>query len=364
MMKQRVFYDATRASDRPATSRESYFSHLSLSSRPHAESLRAHIEAWIARYPAIHRKKLVARLRDTNNANFLCAFTELYVYELLIAHHYKVQVEPRVGRFTRTQRRPDFRVISGSPQRWIVEVVVASHQSDKEHGADARLCDAIESLNTLESPDYRLDIQRSGHPRSPVPLNTLKADVAHFLRGLCYDDVLTLARTQSKLLPRLDFRHDGLVLTIRPIPRLQRGSRWRTVRVVGEPMRRVDSVKPLKKKLREKASRYGTMRQGYVIVVSTTDLFADELDIDDALFGTDDWQSIWPATTPQKRSRLATIDGFWLGPNGPRARNVSAVVVLTHLDPWMPSEAQAYIRENPWARYPCKGAFARLRDGE
>lgn len=108
----------------------------------------------------------------------------------------------------------------------------------------------------------------------------------------------------------------------------------------------VDSRKPLLTALRSKAGRYGKLEYPYILAVNVTNMFIDEIDIKDALFGKEQFVYDWQTNeTTAERAR----DGFWFGSKGPINTRVSAVILLTRLRPWAVATTTPMLWHNPWA---------------
>jgi len=111
----------------------------------------------------------------------------------------------------------------------------------------------------------------------------------------------------------------------------------------------------------KKAKKYGKLTLPYAIGVNVLDDFADDIDVTQALFGTE--QFVVPIGTggvtgePEMR-RLP--DGVWYGRSGPRYTRVSAVLIVSRLRHWGIWQADVRLYHNPWAQRPCRCELRQL----
>lgn len=54
---------------------------------------------------------------------------------------------------------------------------------------------------------------------------------------------------------------------------------------------------------------------------------------------------------PEEATMIPGMDGFWLGPNGPRNQSVSAVVAAQNLYAWSVASKAPGLFRNPWAEH-------------
>jgi hypothetical protein len=113
----------------------------------------------------------------------------------------------------------------------------------------------------------------------------------------------------------------------------------------------IDSASAIRKTLVEKARHYGELNLPYVIVVNAlTEFPIDKDDVMDALFGK---EHVLIPRDPSSQADVITArspDGLWMGPDGPRYKRVSCVMMAT-IDAWQIPNASICLYHNPWARY-------------
>jgi hypothetical protein len=357
----RVFDEIPRTSLRASRNREPHSSYLNESGRPVAEEVRRLIEAWFMRYPDSHKKSLVTRLRSPDDQHFLAAFFELYVHELLLRLRYEPVIPGNAA--VSEVGAPEFDV--GTPLgRFVLEAVHATDASQLEAAAESRLNDALDAINEVRSDHFRLHVEHDGVPRTPVSRRAVRKWVEDFLGSLSPESIRALASTDLESLPKSRFEHDGLVMLISPIPTrpgFQVGPDDRLTGVVG-PMEAY-SIQPresLRKALRAKASRYGSIEAPFVIAANTMAGHFDRIDAMEALFGKEGYHfGTWDKRLDEP-VMVRAPDGLWHGAKGPTATRVSAVIITNALTPWTVAAVKPVVYHNPWAARPITGLFGSL----
>ena len=100
--------------------------------------------------------------------------------------------------------RPDFLAQRNSDSGLFVEARVAFDQSDSDAAAQARIKQAYDALNRLDSPDFFLSIEVEGVPATPVPARQLKEAIATFWRNQDYDECVQLLDSRPRRAPEGD----------------------------------------------------------------------------------------------------------------------------------------------------------------
>lgn len=186
-----IFDDVARSGDEGAGYTEPHFPYLNRTGRVDLARVRALIEDWFGRYPRAHQAELRARLRSSNNETFDGAFFELYLHELLRRLGYELDVHPALG--PDRGARPDFLARRGGEDRFYLEGRVARDESASKTAAQARVNEAYEALNRMESPDFFLSLEDHGSPATPVP-KRFRVEVERFLRAQDYSRCVHLFR--------------------------------------------------------------------------------------------------------------------------------------------------------------------------
>jgi hypothetical protein len=213
-----------------------------------------------------------------------------------------------------------------------VEATLARTQSDFDLAAERRKNEVLRAIDDVPSPDFLLEIDVQGSPRTTVPRRQLRHQLRRWIETL---DV-TQVRTQlEQNTPRdtFTYEHDGWSITFKPIPRRKRGDgkASRSIGVRGFGVRAVSIVDAVKQAAKSKASRYGELDLPLVVAINVLEEFADPTQERDALFGQleywipRDGGPIRPARRP---------DGVWFGPKGPQCTRLSGAWLFRRFDCW------------------------------
>ena len=332
-----LFKQTTRTDESPKSCAESTYAHLDRSCRPEYERIRTLIEDWCARVPSLERNEFIQRITSGDDLAFHSTLLELYTHELLLSTGHDVRFHPEPPD---TTRRPDFLAVAQDGSQTVVECTVATEDSDGERAAQARLNTLYNSINGVSSPDVFLDLRIAGTPNSCVPGSRWRKQIQDWVNALDYEALLRMGPIPNDdKLARLELDHDGLSVTIKPIPkkRSARGKPGRPIGLQSFEGCMVTSHNQIRETVRDKASRYGAMQCPYVVVVNCLGEHADEEEIHGAMFG---------------------YSGLWSNPTRAAHTRVSAVLAIQHLLPWSIAVAEARLFHNPNAKFPYVGALA------
>jgi hypothetical protein len=345
----------------PARYCESHYDYLCRTERPAFALVRELIERWLTEVPCRHRRPLISRLRSSEDHQFDAAFFELYVHALLRRLGCSVKFHPRAGG---KGGRPDFLVKAPEGEGVLVEATNVEEYSDAGRAARARLEAVYDLLNEMEVPDYFFHVTHYGLPESPVPGRKLRHEIRQFLKAVDYDSVRSAATKGLNALPRMVFAHGSfsLEIALMPVSEKKRGdTAHRPVGMQGPgEAYYVDDKTPIRDKISYKAKRYGRLRRPLMIAVNVMRPHVDDLDVKDALFGCEDYITSWADGRVIRSGTFLRPDGVWLGPEGIQYRRVSAVLVVSSLQPWSVAARQPVIYHNPWARYPIASRFTQM----
>ena len=334
-----IFSQTTRTETSAKSYTESTFSHLDRSARPEYERIRALITEWCDRVPDDERHEFVQRITSGDDVAFHSAFLELYTHELLLATRHTVTFHPALPD---TSKRPDFLATDASGNESIVECTVATEDSDADRAAQSRLNTLCDSINRVKSDDVFLNLRIDGTPNTPVSGRRWRKDIQRWVDSLDYEALLAMGPSPNHAaLPRLELEHDGVHVTIKPIPkkRSARGKGQRPIGIQSFQGCMVTSHNEIRETVRDKAGRYGLMSRPYIVVVNCLGPLADEEEIHGAMFG---------------------HSGIWRDVDNPSHTRVSAVLALHHLLPWSIAVASARLFKNPNAVLPYAGPLGTL----
>lgn len=348
-----LFDDVTRSDRRPARENEPLFDYYNTSGRRSVDGIRTTLDTWFQRIPESAKTELRARFRSPTASQHQSAFFELYLHELLCCSGFSVTLHPNVPGDVRTH--PDFLVLQNDIPCFYLEATLAL-PSGNETAANARIAQVYDTLNAMESPNFFLGIRLRGAPATPPHGARLRRDLTRWLSGLD-PDVLrhTLEAAHWDGLPSYEWSHDGWDLSFLPIaksPSLRGQPGVRPIGVRIPAVRLLNSHAAMKTAICNKATRYGDLDLPFVVAVNVIDIFADDDDIMNALFGEENVTG-----TPHPDGIIDLTpgrngNGAWFGPQGPQNTRVSAAFVLLNMDVWNMVSQSPKIIHNPWATCP------------
>jgi hypothetical protein len=118
----------------------------------------------------------------------------------------------------------------------------------------------------------------------------------------------------------------------------------------GAEARTIDDTTSVRQAIEGKARKYGkALGRPLILALGLFRMFVDDTDVMDALYG-DAVLLIDPNTgdhTPYRKP-----NGVWIGPNGPRREQLSAVVTCENPEAWRAAKLEPHLWVNPWAAEP------------
>jgi hypothetical protein len=124
----------------------------------------------------------------------------------------------------------------------------------------------------------------------------------------------------------------------------------------------IDDVKPLRKRLAEKAKAYGKLDAPYIVAIDAVGEFTEDRDFLSALYGTTTiryYENPGPDAPPPTHIRQP--DGLWIRPRSWHHTHISAVLTSTNLMPWTVGSAVPTLWHHPAADLPVDGICPLLR---
>jgi hypothetical protein len=339
-----LFTEFNRTDSSPKGYMESSFAHLDRRFGANWDRVRDLVEEWLTHWPASLRDRIQERIRSGDDCLFNSTFLELYTHELLLSTgHVKIEVEPRLGG---TNKRPDFRVQAADASTTIVECVVVTEMSEEERQTQARLNSLYDALNRIRSPDFYLHLDVEGGPGTPLQIKQWCDQIQDWVGGLDYDHVsMTGKQGLFDQLPRREWTHEGVTLTVRPIVKPESVRGQPGVRPIGTQSfegHLVTSHVKIRDSIRKKATRYGDPKLPFVVVANCIGDDADHEEIQDSLYG---------------------ANGLWRSTNPPLFTRLSGVIVVHPLFPWSVPRADICFFHNSHARHPYRSALTDLPQG-
>ncbi len=322
-----------RTDETPRAHQEPAYAFLDRAAGARWERVRGELDSWFARLPAAARADLRNRFAQDAELDHAGAFWELWVHEAHRRRGFEVTVN--IG-CEAGERRQDFVLARGRERCWLEATVVGgdSPLSFTERRLDEQLRDIVA---TVRAPRFSLALEvvkygacSPGRRRIVPPLERWLGSLdprelrAPTVRRLAFED--WTVDVEAIALDRADARACGCAQLV---PRGRGGGA-------------VNDVRPLRRKIKKKAARYGELDRPYLLAVLALGDRVGEGDVERALLG------------------AAVHDhAVWLGPGGPCNTRLSGVLVargLRSTDPLGPAASPA-LWQNPWALRPL-GAIA------
>jgi len=335
-----IFDNVARVEDGYSLQGEPAFAYLNRSGRPLAGKIRDMLDAWIAFYPVEGRDELITRLRggDTDHES---AFFELMLHELARrAGHKIIEVHPQLSG---TTKRPEFKIEAPDGTLYILEALMVTGRTPAEALAETRISEAIRVLEQIHAPHHYLMIGHRGAPTNTLPLGQLAQEFTAYVTQL----------QPGVRGPEFVFVRHGLRLRVRTPPRatpIPEGQR--SVGGISPPARyRVDSD-DMKRKIKGKLNKYGSLGVPYVIAVNRFSPTYKTEDLIDVLFGI-------PAedgdVSPSGYTRQ--FNGLLNKPAGPQNTRLSAALGFEGVTAWQLRLRRGKFVLNPWAAHPVPFGF-------
>jgi hypothetical protein len=326
-----LFSVRERTDERPRAHQEPAYAFLDRAAGPRWERVRHELDGWFAQLPAAARADVRNRFAQPAELDHAGAFWELWVHETHRRRGFDVTVN--IGTEA-GERRQDFVLARGRERCWLEATVVGgdSPLTFTERRLDEQLRDIVA---TVRAPRFSLalEVVRYGAcspgRRRIVPalerrlgaLDPRQLGAAASVMRLAFDDWIVDV--------------DAIALddaSARPCGRAQLVPR-------GVGGGHVNDVRPLRRKIKKKAARYGALDRPYLLAVLALGDAVRERDVEQALLGAS-----------------ARDHAVWHGPGGPCNTRLSGVLVARGLRSTEPRSTapatQPALWRNPWALRP------------
>lgn len=346
-----LFRGKARIDPRPARHHESVYAFLDRVDTPFWEGVRVLLNDWFSHLPAPEQKDIRGRFQDKMRRQVWSAFWELYLHELFLRLGFTIELHPVLPE---SSAKPDFR-LSRAGQQFYVEAVILA-EPDEEERAE-RLRAAIHNeVDKIPSGDFFvfLDARREGNTHPPY--SKLIRALRNWLYTLDADEVTTSqdgSQGGFASLPHFTWISGDWELEFAAIPRKPEARLHPLGGTFGGgPVHGgfVNDHLAIETNLKEKARKYGRLDLPYVIALMSVRVTTSMDQLLRGVFGhaherpnmvlAGKVPDGWPA------------EGLWLGHDGPRYCEVSAVMAAATLLPWNVPRTEPLILRNPWAIHP------------
>ena len=360
----RLFDDKPRNYTKPALRAETTYSFLDRSSKPEFNRVRDMLERWVEQLPEKQQRDTVAKMRrnppgsSEDEIQFNAAFFELFLHEVLLGTGGEVVVEPMIDGLT-----PDLEVTEELADGSQLTYVAEAKDIDLERGTklerDWKELSVLDTIDEINSSDFRLDIRMNGKLESAPPRVPLRWKFENLLREAKYDEVLLASQGQGGLnrehLPSASFSHGSWMVTgqLRPVSPEFRGKTMPFVGVVSMGVGIVDDIGKTKDRLYDKAKKYKNVEN--LIIALRCDISNNRLD--EVLFGSQQF-TIYVHNDPTNTTLVPEphhsqrLNGFWFNSGGPINRHVIGVVAFYGVYPGTLDRSKAVFYSNPYLDKP------------
>jgi hypothetical protein len=350
-----LFSVRERADETPRAHREPAYAFLDRAAGTRWERVRRELDGWFARLPAAARADLRNRFAQDAELDHAGAFWELWVHEAHRRRGFEVTVN--IGR-EGGERRQDFVLARGHERCWLEATVVGgdSPLSFTERRLDEQLRDIVA---TVRAPRFSLALEVVRYGACSPGRRRIVPPLERWLGGF---DVGGLRARRAAGAPapveRLAFEDwtiDVEAIALDDEAARACGHARLVPRGVGGGGA-VNDVRPLRRKMKKKAARYGELDRPYLLAVLALGDRVGERDVERALLG-----DAAPGAAAPAGARDHAV---WLGPGGPCNTRLSGVLVargLRSTDPAAPVAPSLW--RNPWALLPLgRGVTLPWRD--
>jgi hypothetical protein len=328
-----LFDSVERSRKEPATHEETNFQFLNRIAGPFWERVRGLADLWYQRIPPSQGGDLRNRFRSKNSASTLAAFWEIYIHEALLRHGFDVTVHPKIPS---SERSPDFLAESDSASFYVE--ATSYFDQERTSGEERRRDRLYDAVNKLWNPNFHVWIDIESEGESSPPGAPLRDALDRWLADLDPDAVNASHEPGNMFdLPNFTWERDGWTISfwaipIKPEAKGQADSRLLGVYGTGEA-KFIDD-KP------------------FMVALSCHTLFVDHISIVDALYGDEAVQFGHNADGEVVTRGIRHPNGFWRGPDGPRNRRVSAVLLGRNVTPWSVTDRAPELWHHPFANHP------------
>ena len=331
---------------------DSIFRYYNSSARPYCGWMRDYIESWFAAYPDGDPKKdLRERFRSGDNPQYKGALFELFMYTLLRAMEFEIEIHPTLPGNATTH--PDFLAIRNAVPLFYLEATIAL-PSQRQREMERTLAELRESLAKIISPDFRFDVNIDEFKRGTISFKPLRRAIETWLATL--DPTEMEKHTGGgRNGPVMKWSRNGWKLQVEAEVRSSK-TRGRlnvkALRFVIPPVTRMDTEERIMSAVANKARKYGVPNLPLVVAVNVIDGISDDLDIMNGLFGNERFQLVDGPDGVVAKLVGREPEGAWYGPTGLRNSRVSVVFLCDRMSPGDITRQKTFFVHHPSAKNP------------
>lgn len=355
----RVFDEIERPDSSPKRREENLFHFYNRSGRSVIGTVRQFIEECFQRYPKEEREELRTRIRSCNDEQFKSATFELFIHEALNRQGCELTPHPTLG--SRSSKKPDFLVTTKAGEKFYLEAAIVTEVGGGQKGAEAIKARVLDELDRSPHQNFILFISESGSPLNQPSGKQIVIDIHRWLDSLDVEVVAnSLAADGHSALPEYCVQCQGWSLKVQAWP-LDEHSRGNSKALIGsgvKPSFHSDIQKRIRKKVKDKSSRYGDLKLPLVIALNVENFAMDHIDEEQALYG--DEQFVFRLALDQPLIRRRNPNGAWHSNQGAQGRKGSAVWIINNLQASSLATTDNVVYLNPWAHLDAPSFFEQF----
>lgn len=321
------------------------------------DAVRQFLDRLVAEHP--DESELIARFRSGNNSQFRSAEYELLLFSALRQHGFKLESHPTPP--NGTSSRPDFLVTAPSGQRFYLEAVLASENTEDQTGHPL-VATTLDVFSTTAHSNFALMVKTAGLPTTQPSRRKLLSQTMRWLDSLNPDEAQAAIDAAGwGSAPTMAWSHEHLTvfLTALPLRRERRGKASRLLAAQFGQAGPIDSSDPIRSAITFKGRKYGRLDAPLVIAVNVNNRHLDSHDEMAALFG--DEQITFSPTDEHVEPRVTRApNGAWFGLSGPQLTRVSAAWIFNNLSVYSVTRAKGTLYLHPWAEHPLSSDLLRF----
>jgi hypothetical protein len=326
-----IFDDTTRTDIAPANGGESAFHFLNRSAWRRCELVRRHINSWVI--PLMGDAEFVSQIKSDDDRKHAAAIFELIIYTLLSKTGFELVKHPPGARRT----TPDFKAVHSSGIRSYLECKLSGNSFERIE-EEKRKKGVENIIREIEFFPYFINLSFIN-----LSLTSLsKKALVNFIRSL--EDSSDGFTNEELFQIRHRFEHSGWILEISLVRKSDPGIRG-SLGMIMNKARTIDHVKPALNALNDKKpSRYGLLDAPYLIALDNKDMFLNEEEFNEVLFGFD---------VPERLDlSYSACKGFFFNDGKAVNTSVSGVVLCKNMNILTLDQARITIWHNPFAKQP------------
>jgi hypothetical protein len=330
----------------PPSHNENSYDYYDRSSRKDVSNMRNILNKWFHDYPESEREELKKRIKKT----FSSTFYELFIFELFKYQGFEITIHPTVPN---SKKKPDFLMKKGDFEFYL-EAKESNAKSKEQQAMKNRINQVYDSINTIKSPNFFLNIEElilktSKQPSVKGAINRIQKEISDYDPDEITDQIKKFG---IEISPRINIEDNELKLAISLIPK-DPPYRYNDFTPIGiYPFESFwgGAEESIKNAFTKKANRYGKLYKPYIICINSIgSRFTGDYDVGNAIWGS--FAFSWsndPANRDEKLIRLK--NGLFLNSKGPTFQNVNGILITYVMEFNIPVSRYWFVK-HPYPNY-------------